>query len=215
MIEQKYKMIILGPPASGKGTQAEFLAKKLNLPTISAGQLLREEVDKDSEIGREIKDYMEKGELVPNRFTNELVKARLEKDDCSDGFISDGFPRIRIQAKFLDTFVDLTQAIVIRVSDEEVERRLAGRRICSKCGKVYHLEFNPPLKENACECGGKLELREDDTPQAIHQRLKIYHEETEEVADYYQEKGILIEINGEQSIEKVKKEVFNKLKIKS
>lgn len=213
MSEQKYKIVLLGPPASGKGTQADFLAEKLGLPKISVGQLLREEVDKGSEVGKQASEVMESGGLVPNAIVNEVVKNKIEALGEAGGFVFDGFPRTRIQAKILDTLVKITHVLFVNVADQEVVKRLAGRRTCSKCGKIYHLEFNPPPKENACECGGELELREDDTPEAIHKRLKIYHDETEEVVEYYKEKDLLIEIDGTPAIEEVKQEIFNKLKI--
>jgi len=205
-MQKKYKIVVLGPAASGKGTQVEFLIEKLNLPNISVGQLLRDK--------KEAEEYMRKGELVPNAFVNELVKQRLNQPDTQNGFIFDGFPRIRIQAKYLDTLTDVTNAIHIKVSDQEVKNRLSGRRTCPKCGNVYHLKFNPPKNNELCDdCKIKLEIRDDDTETGIIKRLEIYHEETEEVVEYYKEKGILIEINGEQSIEDVRKEIFRKLKI--
>jgi len=209
-----YKIILLGPQASGKGTQAEFLSEKLKIPTISGGQLLRQEVQTGSELGMQIKKQMDSGGLVSNAITNELIKKRLKQNDAQQGFILDGFPRIRIQAKYLDTLTDITNVLVIEISDNETMRRLTGRRTCKKCGKVYHLEFNPPKKENICDDDGKtLEIRTDDTLEAIKERLKIYHEETEEVIEYYEKQSIAIHINGEQSIEKVKEEIFRKLEI--
>ncbi len=189
---------------------AKFLAEKLNIPTISTGQLLRDEVKKKSALGKQISNYLKKGVLVPNHFTNKLVKERLSQKDCRNGFILDGFPRIRIQAKFLDSLTKINYVFFIKVSDKEVKRRLAGRRTCPKCGRVYNLEFNPPKKDNICDvCGSKLEIRADDTPSGIRQRLKIYHSETEEVIEYYKNKNLLFKINGEQSIEKVKDEIFS------
>lgn len=210
------KFIILGPQASGKGTQAEFLSEKLKIPTISGGQLLRDEVQTGSELGAQIKKQMDSGELVSNAITNELIKKRLEQNNAQNGFILDGFPRIRIQAKYLKELTDITNVLVIEISDQETLRRLSGRRTCPKCGKVYHLEFNPPKKNGVCDDDNSaLEIRTDDTPEAIRARLKIYHEETEEVIEYYEKQGLVIHINGEQSIEKVREEIFEKMKIKS
>lgn len=207
-------LILLGPQASGKGTQAEFLADKLKIPLISAGQILRDEVATKSEIGLEIKKQMDSGGLVSNAIVDKLVKNRLIKDDLKNGFIFDGFPRIRIQAKILATLTTITNVIVVEISDAEAMRRLSGRRTCPKCGKVYHLEFNPPKTAGLCDDDQeKLIIRTDDTPEAIHERLKIYHEETEEVIEYYEEQGLVIHINGEQSIEDVRKEIFQKLKL--
>jgi len=205
-------MTILGPQASGKGTQAEFLAEKLNIPNISVGQLLREEVNSANELGAEIKKNMDSGGLVPNAIVDKLVKKRIEQADAQNGFIFDGFPRIRIQARVLAKFTTLTHVIVIELSDTEAVNRLSGRRTCPKCGKVYHLKFSPPKTEGLCdEDNEKLIIRTDDTPEAIRARLKIYHEETEEVIEFYESQGIVIKINGEQSIEEVKKEIFAKL----
>lgn len=211
-MQKKYKIVILGPQASGKGTQAEFLADKLGIPNISVGQLLRNEVEKQGELSDEISKRMNDGGLVSNAIVNELVKQRILQDDCQNGLVFDGFPRIRIQAKFLATIADISDVILVDISDDETIRRLAGRRTCLKCGKVYHIKFNPPKKQGVCDvCGEKIEVREDDTEEAIKERLKIYHTETEEVVEYYDEQGILIKINGEQSIEDVRKEIFSKL----
>ncbi|MFC1622571.1 adenylate kinase family protein [Patescibacteria group bacterium] len=212
-VKKPYKIIILGPAASGKGTQTEMLSEKLNIPTISAGQLLREEIKKETKIGIEIKDKMKTGELMPNSLTNKLMWERLQKADCKNGFILDGFPRTRIQAKFLSQELgskqEINKVFFVNVSDKEVEHRLSGRRTCAKCGQVYHIEFNPSKKENVCnECEGELTQRADDTPEGIRERLRIFHTETIEVIEYYKEKGLLIEINGEQSIEKVRDEIF-------
>jgi len=204
------KLILLGPPASGKGTQAEILAEKLNIPTISMGQLLRDEVKQQTETGKQVEKIMEAGELVSNDLTNKILWQRLKKEDCKNGFILDGFPRIRIQARFLDEKQDIDKVIWVNISDEVVMKRLSGRRTCVKCGDVYHIKFNLPKKENVCdECGGKLIQREDDTQEGIHKRLKIYHSETEEVVIYYREKGILVEVDGEKKIEKVASEIEN------
>lgn len=211
-----YKIIILGPQGSGKGTQAEFLSEELNVPDISIGQLLRDEVEKDTEIGKQVDEYMQRGELVPNSIAHKLAEQRIKQSDCENGFLFDGFPRSVIQAKFIETVTDITHVLEVWISDKEAIRRLSGRRTCAKCGKIYHIEFNPPKEEGICDdCGEKLEIREDDTEQAIRQRLKIYHQETEEVIEYFKKKDKAIRINGEQSIEEVKKEIFSKLKIKS
>ena len=214
MQEKKFKIILLGAQGSGKGTQAEFLVDKLGIPLISVGKLLRDEIAAKTEIGNQIEDYMKKGQLVPNSIAHELAKQKLDKSECKDGFVFDGFPRNRIQAKFLETITDITDVLEIYISDDEAVKRLSGRRTCAKCGDIYHLEFNPPKKEGVCdECGGELIIRDDDTEEAIRQRLKIYHEETEEVVEYFKEKGILKRVNGEQSIEKVKEEIFRGLGI--
>jgi len=205
-------MTILGPQASGKGTQAEFLAEKLNVPNISVGQLLRDEVENKGDLSKMIKEQMDSGGLVSNAIVDKLVKKRLTQPDAQNGFIFDGFPRIRIQARVLTTITNLTHVIVVEISDAEALKRLSGRRTCAKCGKIYNLNYNPPQQENICDDDGeKLITRTDDTPEAIRERLKIYHTETEEVIEFYDKQGIVIKINGEQSIEDVKKEIFAKL----
>jgi len=210
----KYKIFILGPQGSGKGTQAELLSEKLNVPAISLGQILRDEVNKKSKIGLQIEKEMENGELVANSIVHELAKKRVEQNDCKNGFIFDGFPRSLIQAKFFETVAEPTHVLEIWISDKEAIRRISQRRVCKKCGESYHLEYKPPKIAGVCDkCGGKLEIRDDDTPEGIRHRLKIYHDETQEVLDYYQGKGLLIKINGEQSIEKVRKELFEKLSL--
>ena len=210
----KYKIFILGPQGSGKGTQAELLSEKLNIPNISVGQLLRDEVVKKSKIGKEIEETMKKGELVPNGLVHTIVEKRVMQSDYKNGFIFDGFPRSLIQAKFFETIAKPTYVLEIWISDQEAVRRISQRRICEDCGEIYHLEYKPPKVVGVCDkCGGKLITREDDTLESIQHRLRIYHKETQEVLDYYKEKGLLIKINGEQSIEDVKKEVFKKLKI--
>ncbi len=211
-----HKIIILGPQGSGKGTQAEFLSKKLIVPNISIGQLLRNEIENKTEIGKQAKEFMNKGQLVPNSIAHKLAKNRIKKDDCKNGFIFDGFPRIIIQAKFIETVTNISSVILVNISDDEAIYRLSGRRTCTKCGEIYHIKFNPPKTENICDkCGGKLEIREDDTEDSIRKRLKIYHTETEEVVEYYRDKNLLIEINGEQSIEKVKRDIFSSLGLKN
>lgn len=209
-----YKLAILGPQACGKGTQAEFLADKLKIPAISVGQLLREEIKIGSTVAAQIKDEMNAGGLVSNAIISLIVKKRLTQPDAANGFIFDGFPRIKIQAEFFATFSTFNHVIVIEISDAEALSRLSGRRTCSKCGKVYHLKFSPPKVEGVCDDDNeKLIIRADDTPEAIHERLKIYHVETEEVIGFYEQQGIVIHVNGEQSIEAVKKEMFEKMNL--
>ncbi len=217
MLENKiYKISILGPQACGKGTQAEFLSDKLKIPAISVGQILREELKKGSTVSEKIKEEMNAGGLVSNAIINLIVKKRLTQSDAAKGFIFDGFPRIRIQAKSLATLTALTHVIVIEISDAEALSRLSGRRTCSKCGKVYHLKFSPPKLADICDDDNeKLIIRTDDTPEIIHERLKIYHAETEEVIEFYEQQGIVIHVNGEQSIDAVKEEMFRKLKLNS
>ncbi|MFH1029905.1 MAG: adenylate kinase [bacterium] len=203
------RILFIGPQGSGKGTQAEMLGKKLKIPYISTGNIFRENLAKGTELGRLAKKYMNEGKLVPDNVTNELVKDRLSWDDAKNGFILDGYPRNITQANFLTWIASLDKVFEVYISDKESLSRLSGRRSCRECGAIYHLTFNPPAKDGSCvKCGGKLYIREDDKAEKIKERLRIYHEETEKLIDYYSAKGILVKINGEQSIEKVHKDVM-------
>ncbi len=212
-------LLIFGPQGSGKGTQAEMLAKKLKLPAISLGKLLRYESDIGSNIGRQAEAYMEKGELVPDGLTESIVRNRLQKEDVLAGFILDGYPRNKYQQdeliKLLGESVkdnDNIYAIEIWISDQEAIDRIGGRRICD-CGAVYHLKYSPPKKDEICDlCGRKLYARDDDQPSAINKRLKLYHSETEPLLNYWLKKNKLIKINGERKINEIQNEIIKKLK---
>lgn len=202
-----YKIIFFGPQASGKGTQADFLSQKLSLPNISVGNLLRNHIKNQTEIGKIAQSYTNDGNLVPPKVVNEMTISRLKESDCENGFILDGYPRNVEQFEAFEKFTKITHAIEIWISDEEAIKRLGGRRSCA-CGEVYHIKCKPPKVAGVCDkCDGKLYIRDDDTPEAINVRLKIYHEETEPVIKFYQEAGVLIKIDGEQSIDDVSKEV--------
>ncbi|MFH1187529.1 MAG: nucleoside monophosphate kinase [bacterium] len=206
-----YKIIFFGPQASGKGTQADFLSKELNLPNISVGNLFRNNIKNQTEIGKIAQSYINDGNLVPPKFVNEMTISRLKEPDCKNGFILDGYPRNVEQFEAFEKFTKITHAIEIWISDEEAIKRLGGRRSCV-CGEVYHIKYKPPKVDGICDkCGGKLSIRDDDTPEAIKVRLKIYHEETEPVIKIYQEAGVLIKIDGEKSIEDVSKEVAKEI----
>ena len=212
-------IILLGPPASGKGTQAEMLEKKLKLPVIATGELFREEIEKNSKMGKILKPMVEQGEIVDNEIFKELIIKRLTKKDAQRGAIFDGYPRDIEQQDFLTSILerltdekDYIYAILIDISDKEVKRRLRGRRSCD-CGAVYHLEFNPPQRDEICDlCGRKLYVRDDDKPEIIDERLKLYHSETEPLLNYWRKTGRLIKINGEQNIDKVHGDITEKLK---
>ncbi|MFH1564403.1 MAG: nucleoside monophosphate kinase [bacterium] len=204
-----YKIIFFGPQASGKGTQADFLSKELNLPNISVGNLFRNNIKNQTEIGKIAQTYINDGKLVPPKVVNEMTISRLKDADCDGGFILDGYPRNLEQFEAFDNFTKVTRAIEIWISDEEAISRLGGRRSCV-CGEVYHIKYKSPKVDGICDkCGEKLYIRDDDTSEAIRVRLKIYHEETEPVIKLYQELGVLIKINGEQSIVDVNKDVMN------
>ncbi len=209
------KIIVFGPIGSGKGTQAEIIAEYFNIPKIATGEIFRDNIIRETQLGKEAKKFYDLGKLVPDGLTNQLVESRLKEKDCQKGFILDGFPRNLIQARALEKFADLDLALEIWISDKEAFFRITERRVCQN-GHVYHLKFNPPKVNLLCDkCGQKLFIREDDKPEIVKSRLKIYHQETEQLLDFYREKGILMKINGEQPIPDVTKEIFNKIEKKS
>ncbi len=198
--------MIIGPQGSGKGTQAKLISKKYNIPHIPTGDLLREAVKNKTELGLKIKDILDNGELVPDEIVISLIKKKIK--DCDNSFVLDGFPRTIEQAKALDKITKLDKVIDIIVSDKESIKRISGRRSCPKCGSVFHVVTNKPKKEGICDnCGTELIQREDDKEGVIKKRLKIYHEETSLLEDFYRNEDILEEINGEQPIEKVFKDI--------
>jgi len=207
------RIILLGPPGAGKGTQADILSKHYKIPHISSGDILRKEVKDNTELGQEAKRYMEKGELVPDDIVIEMVIKRIENEDAKKGFILDGFPRNVNQAKELDKElssahkeIDLT--VYLETSEEVIIDRLAGRRICKNCQAVYHIKNMPPEKDDICDrCGGRLYQRKDDKPQTIRNRLKIYRNEIQALMDYYKDSNKLYIVSGDLSA----KALFDKL----
>lgn len=187
------KLILLGAPGAGKGTQAEALSAKLGIPTISTGNILRAAVKEGTPVGLKAKSYMDAGQLVPDEVIIGVVAERLEKADCQNGYILDGVPRTIGQAEALeDAGVIFDKVISIEISDEEIETRMAGRRVCTVCGTPFHLEARPPKVTDVCDnCGGALIQRDDDKPETVHQRLVTYHTETEPLKDFYATRGIL------------------------
>lgn len=215
---QKKYFIVFGPPGSGKGTQVKMLAERLNLPAISTGDLLRSEIDKESPIGLSVKALLAEGKLASDEIVGELLLKRLRKKDTAAGVIFDGYPRRLSQQEFLLGHLSKGKSehaivpLLIDVSDEEVVRRISGRRACL-CGAVYHLVSKPPKEEGKCDrCGGKLFIRDDDKPSVVKNRLKTYHKESAKILSYWRERKQLVEINGEQSIKKVDAELMRKLK---
>ena len=199
----------MGPQGSGKGTQSQLLAKELKIISISMGDMIRNEIKQKTKVGKIIEPYVKKGLLIPLEINNQLVTGRLEKKDAQKGFVLDGYPRTLEQAEFIDKRIKLTHIINVDISDQEAVSRLGGRRTCKDCNAVYHIKHNPPNKKDTCDiCGGKLFVRNDDYPEAIKERLRIYHQQTEPVLKYYKEKGVLFEVNGEQSIEAVHKDIM-------
>ena len=196
------KLILLGAPGAGKGTQAEIISETYNIPTVSTGNIIRAALENGTEMGLKAKAYTEKGELVPDEVVIGIIKERLSEDDCKNGFILDGFPRTIPQAKALDDMnISVDAALSIEVADSEIVKRMSGRRVCEKCGASYHPEFKKPLKEGVCNsCGGKLVIRKDDEPETVLNRLKVFHEQTEPLKDFYKAKEKLLLVEGQDDV---------------
>ena len=196
-------LILLGAPGAGKGTQAELLVKKLSIPAISTGNMLREAMANGTELGKKAKQYMDEGSLVPDELILGIVADRVAQPDCQKGFILDGVPRTLAQAQALeDKGVRIDHVVSIEVDDAQIEGRMTGRRVCSKCGASYHVVANPPRTEGICDaCGSELIIRKDDKPETVRHRLEVYHATTEVLKDFYGKLGRLCLVNGDQSIE--------------
>lgn len=197
------KLIMLGAPGAGKGTQAEILSAKLNIPTISTGNILRAAIKEGTPTGLEAKSYMDAGKLVPDSVIIGIVAERLEAADCANGFILDGVPRTLPQAEALDQAgVKFDHVVSIEISDETIEERMSGRRVCQACGAPFHIKSRPPKVEGVCDaCGGKLVQRADDQLETVRHRLEVYHSETEPLKGYYENKGILTAVDNQPTIE--------------
>ena len=203
-------LILLGAPGAGKGTQAELLVKKLSIPAISTGNMLREAIANGTALGKKAKEYMDEGNLVPDDLILGIVAERVSRPDCARGFILDGVPRTLAQAEALeDRGVKIDNVISIEVDDSEIERRMTGRRVCAKCGASYHVSANPPKTEGVCDaCGGELTIRKDDAPETVRKRLQVYHSTTEVLKDFYGKLGRLCIVNGSQSIEDANRDIL-------
>lgn len=203
-IERRYHMniILLGAPGAGKGTQAEVICKTKSIPAISTGNMLREAVANGTEAGLSAKSYMDRGDLVPDETIIAILKERILMDDCRNGFILDGFPRTVPQAEALEQMgVNIDKVIEIHVPDEKIVARLSGRRVCEKCGNSYHVDYKPTKVEGICDaCGGKVVIRKDDEPATVLDRLKVYHEKTAPLKDYYEAKGKLVTVEGQEEV---------------
>ena len=203
------KIIMLGAPGAGKGTQAKLIAEKYGVPHISTGDIFRANIKTGTELGKEAKEYMDKGLLVPDELTVRLLLDRVVQDDCKNGYVLDGFPRTIPQAEVLDK--ELTKlgdsvdfAVDVDVPDENIIRRMSGRRACLNCGATYHIVNIPPKKEGICDvCGSELVLRDDDKPETVKNRLNVYHEQTQPLIDFYTEKGVLKTVDGTVPMEEV------------
>ncbi|MEG0751034.1 MAG: adenylate kinase [Oscillospiraceae bacterium] len=207
------KLILLGAPGAGKGTQAEVVAERLSVPIISTGNILKEAVRNETELGLKAKSFMDKGELVPDDVIIGIISERLSQPDCADGFILDGVPRTTAQADALESMgVTIDRVINIEVPDETIIPRITGRRSCKKCGSSYHTEFKKPSKEGICDrCGGELISRSDDEESTVKNRLRVYHETTEKLKSYYGAKGILRNVSGEGEIAEITRAILASL----
>ena len=203
------KVIMLGAPGAGKGTQAKMIAEKYGVPHISTGDIFRANIKEGTELGMEAKKYMDQGQLVPDELTVRILLDRVAKDDCKNGYVLDGFPRTIPQAEVLDKALSeindkIDYAINVDVPDENIVNRMSGRRACLKCGATYHIEYAAPKTENVCDtCGEALVLRDDDKPETVSKRLKVYHEQTQPLIDYYTEQGVLKTVDGTRSLDEV------------
>jgi adenylate kinase len=206
-------LVMMGPPGAGKGTQAERLVEDFDLPYYATGDILRSAVKEESELGQEAKEYMDRGDLVPDDLICKVIMERVDSEEAADGFLLDGFPRTVKQAEVLDEALEgrgraLTAALLIEVDDEEVVRRLSGRRICVKNQHVYHVEFDPPKKDDVCDQdGSRLIQRDDDKPETVRKRLSVYHDQTSPLIGWYEEKGLLRKFDGTRSPDEVHRHI--------
>ena len=208
-------VILLGAPGAGKGTQAVRLAEKYAIPHISTGDIFRSNIKEKTPIGIVAKSYIDKGQLVPDEVTIQIVKERLEKEDCKNGYLLDGFPRTVLQAEALDTFSKVEAVVNVDVPLGKLLKRITGRRVCAKCGATYHVTFNPPAKEGICNaCGDALIIRPDDAQETIKKRLDVYHAQTEPIIAYYEKAGKLINIVSEGSVEDTTMAIQTALEVK-
>ncbi|ABR50529.1 Nucleoside-triphosphate--adenylate kinase [Alkaliphilus metalliredigens QYMF] len=203
------RLLLLGPPSAGKGTQASGIVNKYHIPHISTGDMLRSNIKQGTALGNKAKEYMDQGLLVPDELVVAIVEDRLQQDDCQEGFLLDGFPRTVVQAKALDDVLDkmgvtLDKVVSIEVPKGTLVERAVGRRMCKECGATYHILFNPPTKADQCDkCGGQLYQRDDDTEKTVTKRISVYLDETEPLIEYYLKQGQLVTIEGQQEIGKV------------
>tara|TARA_Y100001970_G_C14094507_1_gene781879 strand:- start:340 stop:978 length:639 start_codon:yes stop_codon:yes gene_type:complete len=210
-------LMLLGPPGSGKGTQAKLLIKKLKIPQISTGDMLREHIKNQTKLGKIAKGYMDKGELVTDNLILEMMKTRFLQSDCKNGFILDGFPRTIPQAEGLSQLLNelnqkLNNVIVLNVGDDNIVERMSGRRIHLESGRVYHIKFNPPKNENLDDITNEpLSIREDDQEQTVRSRLEIYHNTTKPLIEYYKKYNILVEINGNAPIDTIHNQIMKSI----
>ena len=203
-------LILLGAPGAGKGTQADLLVKKLSIPAISTGNMLREAMKLGTPLGEQVRQIMDSGMLVPDDVVMDLVSGRIAREDCKNGFILDGVPRTLSQAKAIDAAgIPVDYVISIEIDDSVIEGRMTGRRVCPQCGSSYHVANNPPKTEGTCDnCGTGLVIRKDDAPETVRDRLNVYHSRTEVLKDYYQKQGKLRLVNGDQSMQETHRDIL-------
>lgn len=208
------KIVMLGAPGAGKGTQAKMIAAKYNIPHISTGDIFRANIKNGTELGKKAKSYMDQGLLVPDELTLELIMDRFTADDCANGYVLDGFPRTIAQAEALTASLaakgeKMDYAIDVDVPDERIVTRMGGRRACVACGGTFHIKYNPPKTEGVCDlCGGNLTIRDDDMPETVQKRLNVYHTQTQPLIEYYTNEGILKTVDGTQDVDKVFDEIL-------
>lgn len=211
-------IVLLGPPGVGKGTQGALMAEELHISIISTGDLLRDKVNKETDLGKLAKGFMDKGELVPDELIVGMIKERTKEKDCKRGFILDGFPRTLSQAESLENMLEqnnlgVDMVFLFNVSEQEIIKRLTGRRICERCGALYHVYYNPPHKENICDrCGGKLITRDDDNEETVKNRIEVYEKNTAPLIGFYKKQNKLYTINGTGKVEQIFKEIRSVLK---
>ena len=203
------KIIMLGAPGAGKGTQAKMIAEKYSIPHVSTGDIFRANIKNGTELGKQAKEYMDAGKLVPDELTVKILLDRVAQDDCKNGYVLDGFPRTIPQAEVLEDALNklgdkIDFAVNVDVPDENIVRRMSGRRACLKCGATYHIEHIPPKQEGICDtCGSELVLRDDDKPETVLNRLKVYHEQTQPLIDFYTERNVLKTVDGTKDMKDV------------
>ena len=208
------KLILLGAPGAGKGTQAAELVKEYNIPSISTGQIIRETIAAGTTLGNEVKTYIDRGELVPDSIVVEMVKERIKNDDCKNGYILDGFPRTISQAEIMEKLpIPIDFALELAVDEDIIVDRLSGRRVCESCGATYHISNNPSEKDGICDiCGSNLKTRDDDVPEIIRHRLEVYNEQTKPLRDFYESRGKLVTVEGCDTVEETTVQILETLR---
>ena len=209
------RLIMLGAPGAGKGTQAALLSERLGIPTISTGSILRQAIKDGTDVGLQVKALIEAGHFAPDDLIVEIVNQRVSQPDCKEGFILDGMPRTLAQAHALDKAgIHIDRVVDIEISDEEIMDRMSGRRVCEQCGETFHVQANPPKQTGVCDnCGGKLVLRKDDAPETVKERLEVYHAQTEPLKDFYAQRGILCEVANRLGIAEMTSAVMEALNL--